>query len=64
MTIHHRWRPVRELTCHQPAHHACVRTAVALQLFEKMAENGDQPTSVNYLAGKTNADAALLGQSH
>lgn len=45
----------------QPAHHAALRIAVDLGLFQKMAESGEKITSVTHLAALTDADVVLLG---
>ena len=45
----------------QPAHHAALRTALDLGLFQKMAESGEKVTSVSHLAVLTGADVVLLG---
>lgn len=46
----------------QPAHHAALRTAVDLAIFQKMAESGENVTSATDLAVLTNADVVLLGK--
>lgn len=45
----------------QPAHHAALRTAVDLGIFQKMAERGEKVTSAMHLAALTDADVVLLG---
>lgn len=44
----------------EPAHHAALRTAVDLGIFQKMADSGDKATSVTHLAALTDVDAVLL----
>ncbi|KAF6238136.1 hypothetical protein HO173_003770 [Letharia columbiana] len=46
----------------EPAHHAALRIAVDLGLFQKMAESGEKITSVTHLAALTDADVVLLAR--
>ncbi|CAD6575077.1 MAG: hypothetical protein ASARMPREDX12_007082 [Alectoria sarmentosa] len=46
----------------EPAHHAALRTAVDLGIFQKMAERGEKVTSATHLAALTDADVVLLAR--
>ena len=45
----------------QPAHHAALRIAVDLGIFQKMAKGGEKVMSAKQLAVLTDADVVLLG---